>query len=140
MSNSRNYNKKSKTANNKGTPAQDPDTAVFLSINFDQSTEAKDEFGSSINYDPNFKKWYMLPDCKLRKLILEKYQVIDKDAFPVDDTPECDRIYINVPFSRVEEAKSIGGVKFNSDFRLWYLIKDGDNNEEQLKQFRVVEF
>lgn len=139
MSNSRNFTKKSKTAS-KGTPAQDPDTALFLSINFEQSVEAKDEFGSNINYDPNYRKWYMLPDCKLRKLILEKYQVIDKDAFPVDDTPEEDRIYINVPFSRVEEAKSIGGVKFNSEFKLWYLIKEGENNDEMLKQFRVVEF
>lgn len=139
MSNSRNFSKKSKSAN-KGTPAQDPDTAIFLSINFEQSTEAKDEFGGSINYDPNFKKWYMLPECKLRKLILEKYQVIDKDAFPIDDTPEEDRIYINVPFSRVEEAKSIGGIKFNSEFKLWYLIKGGDTNEAQLELFRVVDF
>ena len=139
MSNSRNYVKKNKNAN-KGTPAEDPDTAIFLSITFDQSVEAKDEFGGNINYDTNFKKWYMLPDCKLKKLILEKYQVIDKNAFPVDETPEENRIYINVPFSRVDEAKAIGGVKFNSEFKLWYLIKGGDTNEEQLKMFRVVEF
>ena len=139
MTNSRNYVKKTKNAS-KGTPAEDPETAVFLSITFEQSTEAKDEFGGNINYDPDYKKWYMLPDCKLRKLILEKYQVIDKDAFPVDETPEEDRIYINVPYSRLDEVKSIGGAKFNSEFKLWYLVKGGETNEAQLELFRVVEF
>ena len=115
MVNSR-TSKKTKNAS-KGTSAENPETAVFLSITFEQSTEAKDEFGGNINYDPDYKKWYMLPDCKLKKLILEKYQVIDKDAFPVDETPEEDRIYINVPYSRLDEVKSIGGAKFNSEFK-----------------------
>lgn len=139
MTNSRTYTKKNKNAS-KGTPAQDPDTAIFLSITFEQSVEAKDEFGGSINYDENFKKWYMLPDCKLKKLILAKYQQVDKDAFPIDETPEEDRIYINVPYSRLDEAKSIGGIRFNKEYKLWYLVKGGETNDAQLELFDIVEF
>ena len=139
MTNSRNQSKKSKITS-KGTPAENPETAIFLSITFEQSVEAKDEFGGNINYDPNYRKWYCLPDCKLKKLILMKYQQIDRNAFPIDETPEDQKIYINIPFSRIDEAKAIGGVKFNSEFKIWYLIKGGDTNEEMLKLFRVVEF
>ncbi len=139
MTNSRNQSKKSKITT-KGTPSLNPDTDIFLSITFDQSVEAKDEFGGNINYDPNYRKWYCLPDCKLKKLILMKYQQMDKHAFPVDETPEEDKIYINVPYSRLDEVKSIGGAKFNSEFKLWYLVKGGETNEAQLELFRVVEF
>ena len=139
MTNSRNQSKKSKITT-KGTPSLNPDTDIFLSVPFEKSEQLKDEFGSNVRYDPNFRKWYCEFDCKFKRLILEQYQQIDKDSFPIDETPEENRIYINIPFSRIDEAKAIGGVKFNSEFKIWYLIKGGDTNEEMLKLFRVVEF
>ncbi len=138
MTNSRTQSKKSKTS--KGTPSLNPDTDIFLSVPFEQSEQLKDEFGSNVRYDPNYRKWYCETDCKFKRLILAKYPQIDKDAYPIDETPEEDKIYINVPYSRLDEAKAIGGIKFNKEFKIWYLIQGGETNEEMLKLFQVVEF
>lgn len=139
MTNSRTFTKKSKNAS-KGTPAENPDTAIYLGVPFEKSEEFKEEFGSHVNYDPNFKKWYVLPESKMKNMILRQYEQVDKDAFPVDETPEEDRIYINVPFLRLDEAKSIGGVRFNKEYKLWYLVKGGETNDTQMELFKVVEF
>lgn len=59
-------------------------------------------------------------------------------SFDNCDTPEENRIYIKVIYERINEAKNVGGVRFNHKIKKWYLIKGGKANEAQLSLFRIV--
>ena len=119
-----------------------PDDAIFVDITKDKYEELKEEFGTHLHYDSKVFKCWIYKDCDIKALILEHCNEIERDQDLRQLTPEEDRIYIYVPFGKVEITKSIGGSIYatNKGKGIWFLTKGDERNEEQLQNFRVVEY
>lgn len=119
-----------------------PEDAIYINIAKDKYDELKEEFGSHLHYDSKCFKCWIYQDCDVKKLILEQCQVVEKDQDLRQLVPEEDRIYIYVPYGKVEITKSIGGSIYatNKGKGIWFLTKGDSRNEEQLTHFRVVEY
>ena len=121
-------------------------TEVYLEVPFCEKEEAK-KLGAM--WDVEFKKWYIFNGDINKELILQKWKtcqkncVENKSLFPgrlldkkIIETI-THKVYLEVPFCEKEDAKKLG-VKWDSEFKKWYIFNENINKDLILQKWKVT--
>lgn len=105
-----------------------PTDSIYLNVPYSEKDAVK-AYGAK--WDSESKKWWVQPDNIHLEIILGKWGIKKQET---TNSVVSSKIYINVPFSEKENAKS-HGAKWDSESKKWWVPSNIENIDEILSKW-----